>query len=251
MALFIFGFSALAIGAGGSGTVKGRLVRADGTPQGGGIFFLYNVQTGPPPLPAGYFRYPDGLDFIDDDGQFSATIPVGEYWYGASRKPQGGLDTVPALSDWLYLSRSVEGFLSLKMEPGATIELGDLTTGEILPGLAGDDQVVELTGTVFDQENVPLVNCLVEVYGQHEEMISLLFKSSLTEGDGRYSIKVAPGEYTIRVRRQSGPNRNGVRNKSAQQYVLPEPVEVAIAADKPVVELTFTVTDKSKLVSLH
>lgn len=244
-------FASLAVADEGDfGTVSGRLVQTDGTPQVEAVFLLFNSQTGPPPAPGQYFRFPDGSVFVNDEGEFQLSMPPGEYWYGVTKILAEGKRMHPEFSDWLHLSRSGEGLYSLKIEKDQKTEIGELICTTSLPEVvAGELTAIELTGIIRDQTQTPLTNFFVELYSQSPGLSGPLFTSAMTASDGRYAIKIAPGEYSLKLRRISGPNSNGFRNKDAEKYIMPKPLKLSAVADNTVIDRDFVVQDKSKIRS--
>ncbi len=71
------------------GRISGMMMIKDGGLMSDGAVFIYDDAKGALPLPDKYFRVPDNVVFIDNDGKFSVEIAPGTYYIGGLKKKTG------------------------------------------------------------------------------------------------------------------------------------------------------------------
>ncbi len=188
-----------------AGAISGQLMIKNGGPMSGGSVFIFNDATGPPPSKEKYWRVPDYIAPIDNDGRFSVELPEGKYYLGAikriSEKKNIG---PPEEGDFFFAGADEKG-----MPKAYIIKKGEGTDiGVISEAVPFKRAIVKLRngitaieGTVLDTDGKPVEGALVFAYTTPTMVGKPIFASEKTGKDGKYILRVHEGgKYYLKVR---------------------------------------------------
>lgn len=214
------------------GTLIGSIQTDEGEPLSGGKVFFFNKATGPLPAPEKYWRVPDMIGSLDENGGFSVELPPGRYYIGATRK-KGDiiLSGSPQVGDVYYAGENVYEVL-----PAIKNNL------EVIRGArpfslgidANNEAVTAIEGAVFDSSGKPVTGVVVFAHIKSELTDSPVFVSEKTDINGAYRLRVAgPGTFYLRVSNFYG--RQGPESGSVSDiYGGSKPIAVTVK-DKEVI----------------
>lgn len=189
-----------------AGTISGKIIGKNGESMSGGKILLFRVDSGPPPVRNKYWRTPDEMVDIDNDGGFEASIDEGSYYLAAIRRISGELIGPPHEGDWIYpYSRE-----NLKTEQktyhvakGQNTNIGIVREAVIL-GKGSVDSVSGITaieGIISDTRGNPVSDAMAFAYKTSDLTGKPLFTSARTAKDGKYLLRVSEGgKYYVKIR---------------------------------------------------
>jgi hypothetical protein len=227
------------------GTITGQVMIKGNGPMAGGMVFIFNDASGPPPSRDKYWRVPDNVVKIDAEGRFSADLPAGKYYLGAKKAMAGKDIGPPQEGDLFYaFSGEKEGMpKAFKVEEGKKTDVGVIA--EATPfrreSVKFNDGITAIEGVIIDGENKPVEGALVFAYTVPSMMGRPLFASERTGKDGKYILRVHEGgSYYLRVRSLygGGPPATG---EMIGAYGITEPVAVTVKSGEKVKDITITV----------
>jgi len=226
------------------GTITGRIMIKGNGPMAGGMVFVFNDASGPPPSRDKYWRVPDNMVKIDAEGRFSADLPAGKYYLGAKKATAGKDIGPPEEGDLFYAFSEQKGMpKAYTVEEGKKIDVGVIA--EATPFRKGsvkyDDGITAIEGVIIDGENKPVQGALVFAFLTPSMVGRPLFASERTGQDGKYILRVYEGgSYYLRVRSLygGGPPAAG---EIIGSYGMEEPVAVAVKSGEKVKDITIKV----------
>jgi len=187
-----------------TGTITGQLMTKGGAPLSGGQAFFFNDASGPPPSAEKYWRIPDYVTRIDDQGKFSLDLPEGTYYLGAIKRVSGEKIGPPREGDYFFASMDDKGLpKSYLVKNGRKNDIG--TISEAIPFQKSASkpgaEITAVEGTILDTEGKPVEGALVFAYTAPTMVGKPLFASERTGKDGHYTLRVYDnGNYYLRVR---------------------------------------------------
>jgi hypothetical protein len=244
--IFLLCFVGVAFAQGfNKGIITGRLLIKGGAPLAGGRVYVFNDASGPPPSHVNYWRVPDYIAQIDDEGNFSIELPLGKYYLGAIKRISEEKIGPPADGDYFFASADERGLPKpYVVKNGEKIELGIIS--EAVPfqkrAVTPDAEITAIEGTVLNAEGKSVEGALVSAQlthlrtGRHP-----LFTSERTGKDGHYILKVHDGgNYYLRVRNMhdKGPPAAG---EMIGAYGGKEPLAVVIKKGQIIKGIDITV----------
>ncbi|MSM39657.1 MAG: carboxypeptidase regulatory-like domain-containing protein [Geobacter sp.] len=196
-----------------TGTLTGKLAQKNGAPLSGGLVFFFNQVSGPPPSPEEYWRVPDEIADLDNDGRFSAELLEGTYFVGAIQR-MGAKEVGPPIEGDLFLvGRDPQGKpRTFTVKAGQQQDLGTIAGAlpfgktTVRPGTTG------IEGVVVGPEGKPVVGVFVFAFLTPAMVGRPLFVSEKTGPDGRFLLRLAEGgEYYLKAKELygGGPPRQG------------------------------------------
>lgn len=198
-----------------AGTVTGRILLQDGTPLTGGMVIVFNKASGPPPAPARYFRPPDLMADLHEDGGFRLNLPPGEYYIGGIRRTDG-LGGPPRDGDIFFiLSNEKSAARPVRVPAAGMVELGDLAKGApYRPVVDSTLAVTAIAGTLAYSNGAPAAGLTVSaVLAQPGS--PQLFIAPESGKDGKYRITLPMGGiYTLGILNREGRPGAGSQNYS-------------------------------------
>lgn len=226
------------------GTITGQIMIKGGGPMAGGMVFIFNDASGPPPSRDRYWRVPDNVVTMDSEGRFSADLPEGKYYLGAKKALAGKDIGPPQEGDFFYAFSGQEG-----MPKAYIIEEGKKTDVGVIAGATPfrrdsvrfTDGITAIEGAIIDSENKPVQGALVFAFLAPSMVGRPLFASDRTGEDGKYVLRVyGAGSYYLRVRSLygGGPPKAG---EIIGAYGETEPVAVAVKNGEKVKDVNIKV----------
>ncbi|MHB8789832.1 MAG: carboxypeptidase-like regulatory domain-containing protein [Desulfobulbaceae bacterium] len=181
------------------GSLTGQVCLEDGTPLPGGIISFFEMSKGLPPLVANMHRIPDVVATMGPEGRFKVKLVPGSYYMRAIvTDPKRGLGP-PREGETFYFAKSDAGNLRIftiaekdVMDAGSVIggtpesfpESKDLATIE--------GRILSESGQPYEGANATLK---IDKRRQRPDYIS-----SKTEKDGKFLLRVPPGQYYLQCR---------------------------------------------------
>jgi hypothetical protein len=189
----------------GKGKIVGKLMTQDGKPMSGGSVFFFNDATGPPPSQEKYWRIPDALALIDEEGRFSMELPPGKYYMGAMKRISSEKNIgPPEEGDYFLKGQGSKGKpKAYIVKKGEITDVG--TIAEAVPFkrevVRYGDGITSIEGVVRDPDGKPVEGAAVFAYKKQAARGKPLFASDKTGKDGKYILRVDQGgKYYLRVR---------------------------------------------------
>lgn len=212
-----------------TGTISGQVMLKDGNPMRGGLAVFFNDGTGPPPDSKKYWRVPDHIVKIDENGRFSADLPEGTYYVGAIKRMSGETIGPPREGDYFVVTRDdrqrAKGFV---VKAGKSIDTGIISGAEpfhLSSTVQKDVSAVE--GTITYIDGTPVSGAVVSAFRTMTETGKPVFSSLRTGSDGKYSIRVQSGSYYLRARSVYGGGPP-LKGEVIGAYGEKEPVSVTV-----------------------
>ncbi len=184
-----------AVPEGKTGAVTGRLMLKGGGPMSGGQIFFFSEASGPPPSRDKYWRIPDYVAPINDEGWFSIALPEGKYFAGAIKRTSGEKTGPPKEGDYFFASADEKGSpLVYRVIQGEMIDIGVISGAVPFKKAATEPgEITAIEGTVIDPQGKPVENALVFAYTSPAMSGKPVFASERTSKDGRYILRVHKG----------------------------------------------------------
>ncbi len=187
-----------------TGTITGQLMTKGGVPLSGGQAFFFNDASGPPPSAEKYWRIPDYVTHIDDQGKFSLDLPEGTYYLGAIKRVSNEKIGPPKEGDYFFASTDDKGLpKSYAVKNGRKSDIGTIAAAVPFQKSASKPgvEITSVEGTILDTTGTPVEGALVFAYTARTMVGKPLFASERTGKDGHYSLRVhGNGKYYLRVR---------------------------------------------------
>lgn len=196
-----------------TGTIKGKLAQADGTPLSNGLVFFFNQSSGAPPAPESYWRVPDEIAEIDQDGKFSTELLEGNYFVGAIQRPTGRDVGPPNPGDLFLISREPTGKQRLyQVKPGSVKDIGTVAEAVPYKNAIPKPGMTAIEGQVLGSDGKPVKGVFVFAFLTPAMVGRPLFVSEKTNDDGKFLLRVSEGgKYYLKVKELygGGPPRKG------------------------------------------
>jgi hypothetical protein len=229
---------------GKKGTLTGQIMIKGNGPMAGGMVFVFNDASGPPPSRDKYWRVPDNIVKINTEGRFSVDLPAGKYYLGAKKALTGKDIGPPQEGDLFYAFSGEKGMpQAYKVEEGKKTDVGVIA--EATPFrrdlVKFDDGITAIEGVIIDGENKPVQGALVFAYIASSMLGRPLFASERTGKDGKFILRVHEGgSYYLRVRSLygGGPPAAG---EIIGAYGMTDPVAVTVKSGEKVKDVTINV----------
>jgi len=198
------------------GTVTGTIMVKDreNVPLSWGQIMLYDVSTGPPPVPEKYERTPDISKNMDADGKFRIELPEGRYYIGAVKRLSGDKLGPPDVGDYVFRSLNEKGKpKEYQVKGGQVLDIG--TFAEAFPLSEKDISKRHVTtaieGVVVSTDWLPVEGAVVIAFAEPVIGKKPLFVSNKSDKEGKYVLPIAEGTYYLRVRNSfaAGPPEPG------------------------------------------
>ena len=193
--LFFLFFMAGLVYAEETGRIEGTLLTKDGEmPLGGGLVYFFDAEIGAIPNPDEYWRVPDKIADIDEDGKFTATLDEGKYYMGAIKRSSGKRDIGPPLKgDIFFISSDEKGSPKVyDVKQGEEIILGTISEAAPYKGWTVNNTITSIQGRVL-VDGKPLEGALVLGYITPTMIGRPDFVSERSDKDGKYILRVPGG----------------------------------------------------------
>lgn len=187
--------------------ISGQIVIDDKTPMAQGIILLYNSKSGPPPSLGRYWRVPDHMSPVGDNGMFSLDVAEGTYYLQSARKNPDG-EIGPAYEkEYVYFHGDAQGnALPITIKRGEKHSLGRLQAFLWSPDMVQRDKgITAVEGVVVDTDGKPVPRALVLAYYSGTGLGRPVFVSDRTGKDGRFQLRTNDGgTFFLKVRSVAG-----------------------------------------------
>ena len=228
-----------------TGVISGQMMLKDGGPMTGGIVSLFNETSGPPPDPEKYWRVPDHIVKLDNNGRFTAEVVEGHYYIGAIKRKDGIVDSGPPQEgDYLFAVQDDKATQkSYVVKAGRSVDIGVISGVAPFkgPGKHKDNSSVE--GKVVDADGKPVKGALVYAFRTASEVGKPVFISDYKTGaEGKYILRVAgDNKYFLKVREVygGGPPFAG---ESIGSYGEKEPIAVSVKKGETLKDINIKIT---------
>jgi|GEM_PF-731550 len=177
------------------GTLSGQ-VMVEGKPAKEVLLTFFMTDKGLPPISdGGMGRIPDTIDRADADGKFAVQLQEGSYYLGILFRPMDGKPGPPRPGEKFYFADDGTGKLrKLAIADFKKVDAGRIDCSQ--PTIFKEDEPhFTVEGVVLRGEgaNEPLAEAMVLAKKSPEAMRPEYF-SKATGDDGKFSIKLPPGQ---------------------------------------------------------
>jgi hypothetical protein len=229
-----------------TGTVSGQLLTTAGMPLSGGMVYFFNAAVGPPPAHEKYWRVPDFMKPLDDEGKFTVPLPEGNYYLGATKRLSGKAVGPPREGDYYFISADEKNLpLTYVVKSDAQLNLGKIAKGVPFKSSTVNygDGITSIAGTVLENEGKPVADALVFAFVSAATVGRPLFTSDPTGKDGKFLLRFHDsGTYYLKVRSVYGGGPP-VTGEKIGGYREMEPVAVTVKKGERLTGFTMKVTN--------
>jgi len=189
--------------------LSGAFAYKDGRPLSSGMIYLYDHAAGPPPIIEKYWRVPDQVAEVDEQGHFDLEVPPGIYFLTYIKRADQLGSGPPRRGDVILLSLdSKEQPVAYSLKAGEKLDIGMLAGGVVFDSemvrTVGKD-ITAIAGRVVGEEGLPISGAAVFAFTTPSAVGRPLFVSDLSDSDGRFLLRVSQGgTYYIKVRSKHG-----------------------------------------------
>jgi len=190
-----------------AGHILGKLITEEGRPMKQGMVFFFNDASGPAPSPGKYWRVPDEVITIDDEGMFSADLTGGNYYLGVVTGSWAH-DGPPRGEDFRFIGQKFDGGLkTYTVKEGEDTDLGLISEKELFQMKDGaEEKITIIEGFILNEQNEPAEKAMALAYPTPEADTQPLFVSDNTGKDGRYTLRLNEGgTYYVKARYRYKP----------------------------------------------
>lgn len=188
---------------------SGILALKDGRPLQGGQMYLFNKASGPPPIMERYWRIPDLIYELDENGRFDLELSAGTYYLAYVKHFDPNDVGPPKKGEIILLSRDAKGEpAGYSLAPGEMRDIGKLA--EAVPFDPAMLQVrgkglTAIEGRIVGEDGKPIAGVPVFAFTTPATIGRPLFASERSDNDGKFLLRVhAGGTYYLKVRGQYG-----------------------------------------------
>lgn len=214
--------------------LKGELTYKDGRPLAQGMVYLYDRAVGPPPLIERYWRVPDQVSELDEDGQFDLELSPGTYYITYLKRADRHNAGPPRKGDVILLNLDSEGQpVAYSLKAGEMRDTGKLAGAvPFNPAMVrtqGKD-ITAIAGRIVGEDDKPIAGAAVFAFMTPAAIERPLFVSELSDGDGRFLLRVSQGgTYYLKVRGKHGggqPSQDSVLDGERDEKLI----EISVAS---------------------
>ncbi len=190
-----------------TGSISGQIMIEGKGPMAGGTVFFFSDRSGPPPSATKYWRVPTHAINLDAEGRFQATLPVGHYYMGASKKLSGGRLGPPREGDYFFISEDEKGnsklHMVLQFKP---LDLGVIAvSGPFRSNMLVTEGITSIEGNIRDVQGKPIEGMLVFAFTTPMMVGRPLYVSERSDKIGNYLLRLyGGGKYYLRARSDYG-----------------------------------------------
>ncbi len=229
-------------------TVSGQIMIGDNMPMPYGVVLLYDKLLGPPPSLGKYWRVPDHITALGNDGRFSLELADGTYYFQVSQKNPGAEIGPANEAEYLYFHGDAEGnSLPLIVSKGQSVNLGQLKAFLWKPDLIKRDMgITSVEGVVVDPDGKPVERAVVLAYYNNIGQGRPVFISDRTDKSGRYQLRTNDGGiFYLKVRSVVGGGKpsKGEYLNTTKEF---EPVKVTLKKEEKLKGVTLKVMKMSR-----
>ena len=188
------------------GSISGQILGKNRESLSGGKVYLFRADSGPAPSKAHYWRIPDEIVDIGNDGRFSAKVTEGRYYVSALKRASGEAIGPPREGDLIYpqdrtaLKSEQENYFINK---GKNTDIGIIT--EAVPykveSSASNLEITAIEGRIVDTQGNPVPDAIAFAYTLPKFTGKALLASARSDTNGKYFLRVCKeGSYFIKIR---------------------------------------------------
>ncbi|RJR15712.1 MAG: carboxypeptidase regulatory-like domain-containing protein [Nitrospiraceae bacterium] len=200
--LTVLSLTAIMAGESTAARISGKLITKEGNPMQRAMVFIFDDQSGPPPSPGKYWRVPEEVITIDDEGIFTAELKSGSYYIGVVTGSWSHEGT-PRGEDFRFLGlKSDGGIKTYAVKEGEENDLGLISETELFQVIdRAEEKITTIEGLVLNENRGPAEKAMVMAYPTPLADTEPLFVSDNTDIDGRYRLRLSTGgTYYIKAR---------------------------------------------------
>ncbi len=177
----------------GQGRITGRIMIKGGGPMSDGAVLIYDAKR-PLPLPDKYFRVPDNMVIVDDEGKFSVEIIPGTYYFGGIKKISGIGPGPPKEGDYFFISQEPAGRpRAYVVNENETLDVGTISEGVPYKEIIDREGVTAIEGVILNGKGAPVEGVVVFAVMTSSNDGEVSFVSNWTGKDGKYFLRVHTG----------------------------------------------------------
>lgn len=196
------------------GRLSGVLAHRDGRPLEYGMIYLFNSSAGPPPIMDRYWRVPDEISELDENGRFDLELAAGTYYIAYIKHADPYDVGPPKKGEIILVSRDSKGQpVPYTLKAGEMRDLGKLA--EALPfdpamARGGGKDLTAIEGRIVGEDGKPIVGAAVFAFTTPAKIGRPLFTSERSDSDGKFLLRVHQGgTYYLKVRGKHGGGQPG------------------------------------------
>jgi hypothetical protein len=185
-----------------TGTVTGQLIIKGVGPMFGATVLFFNKKSGPPPSPAHYWRVPTHVFTVDENVQFKAELPIGEYYMGAIDRSGGDVNSPPREGEYFLIKQDAKGKpRTIIVRNKRTIKLGVIAEASPFSRSSlAEAGITAVEGTIRNDKGDPVEGILVLAYASKASSSRPLFASERSDKAGKYQLRLSGGgKYYLRA----------------------------------------------------
>ena len=183
-------------------TISGKLMIKDSGPMADGLVHFFSAETGPIPDPDKYWRVPDFITDIKENGEFTTELNEGKYYIGAIKRISGKKEIgPPMIGDYFLISSDEKGVPKVySIKRSEDINIGTVSEATPFKGWS-KDKITAIEGRVLIEDGKPVEGALVFAYRSSAMSDRPEFVSDRTDKDGKFILRVYEGgTYYLRAR---------------------------------------------------
>lgn len=187
-----------------NGTLDARFRQKSGIALTNGVVFLFDSSLGPYPSMTEYWRVPDRVEFLDDDGKLSIEVAAGKYYLIAVKRLPSLMLGPPIEGELFYFDPEPKGNpKAITVIAGKKTDVGVISASvPFKRSPAGRHKgMTAVEGVVTDMRGAPVEGAYVLAYIEPAMQDRPLYVSERTDKDGKFILRTgAGGAYNLRVR---------------------------------------------------
>lgn len=207
---------------------KGVLAFKDGRPVAHGTLYLYDRSVGPPPFIERYWRVPDQVSELDENGQFDLELSPGTYYITYIKRADQHIVGPPKPGDIILLNLDLKGQpVAYSLKAGQNLSVGKLAEAVVFdPAMArtsGKD-ITAIAGRIVGEDDKPIVGAAVFAFTSPTTVRRPLFTSEFSDSNGNFLLRVHEGgTYYLKVRGKHGggqPSQDSVLDGERDEKLI-------------------------------
>ena len=176
-----------------TGKLSGQLLNEAGKPISYGVVSFFDIKNGLPMDQGVVRRIPEQVVRVQGEGMFSARLPAGSYYIGALQRDTGKGPGPPRGGEKFFFALDGKGQLrTFSVNAGQIVDVGGIS-GTIPKISITEGNYFTAEGKVLYEDGRPFAGALVTIK-KNMAAPRPMFISGPTDADGKYSIKLPPGE---------------------------------------------------------
>ncbi len=189
------------------GTLTGKIESENKAMVFGYVGFF--LTSGRMPDPTRFWRTPDYIAPLRENGEFEALAPEGKYYIIAIKKSKRGLGP-PEAGDHFFYYMDVKGPRVIEVKRGVKLDIGINRTIPVT-FVSEQEGITAIKGIILDEEGKPLSGVRVGAYSNFAMLGKPDYITRMSDKDGRYELRLPEGGsyYIVARSRPGGPPVSG------------------------------------------